>query len=555
VELQPRLAEFVSAHGASRYLNAKTPTGLASSVDVNADTRFGISGIRNPDEGTLNITIGQVSGADAVTLSACTSCVLGIYKYVDHITDYLVREITVDLDFLVLKPTPHLSVIVRIDDLDDLFITCALATPTGQVSAYCAVEDDASYGKLLIYKERKRTSLDVLPEKPPVDFVLTESIGDFGFVVDFGKLLLADGTGTVTYEGGGNRLLPTPDEGFVKQTKNTPTWEVSGAYAFVEPPAENQILDPYLSTDNGFTVASTHQLITTQRKQASTQFPDYWFRTFAVNASSTINNDWTLEILGKELDNGINIVCGSAFIEFESQRKLRLRVGVREFNATNTVQTRYHEYQVTKVDMNLLSAVLEPMGFNNTCNLFIQVLDICPGDRFTVCVGAPQLENTPTASSRVPSGQRLLDEITVVPNETEQPDTGRIDIVFYPAWSVSKRYQTLWDTRNAQGHDGMWLEHGVDGRFVFGINSDGYTVTCTSSVIPLTYSEQQVTCWFTPTTLRIQHNNVIVGEVVLATPPDLSSLFQLRIGRDYADNACTGEFVRCIVSDDPMNID
>ena len=156
--------------------------------------------------------------------------------------------------------------------------------------------------------------------------------------------------------------------------------------------------------------------------------------------------------------------------------------------------------------MNLLSAVLEPMGFNNTCNLFVQVLDICPGDRFTVCVGAPQLENTPTASSRIPSGQRLLDEITVVPTETEQPDTGRIDIVFYPAWSVSKRYQTLWDTRNAQGHDGMWLEHGVDGRFVFGINSDGYTITCTSSVIPLTYSEQQVTCWFTPTTLRIQHN-------------------------------------------------
>jgi hypothetical protein len=344
MELQQRLSEFVSAHNAPRFTNVK---GLSFG---NQDTLFGLSGIKNPDAGTLTVTLGQVP--NQLDLAGCSACVLGLYKYVDGMSDYLVREISVDLDFLVMKPVPHISVVLRIDDLDDLFVTCMLTNAQGQYGAWCSVESDASFGKLLVYKERYRTSLDVLPEKPPSDFVLVENPAtDFGFSLNFSKNQFSD-TGTLGYTGGGNRLLPSIDGGFGVQVVDEPTWDFSGEHAFVEPTAKNYISDTRLEHQTAFQTNALHNLITTHKQVASAQFPDYWFWMFAGNGSSELNNTWEISIPSVPVDS--DIVTGSAFLEFETNRQLRVRVGVRETTVLGVfVQDRYAEYKTTKIDMNM----------------------------------------------------------------------------------------------------------------------------------------------------------------------------------------------------------
>ena len=565
-----------------------TAVDASTSIGTGSDS-FGLGGVWNPNTEELTITIAALD--EGIDFGSVVSGTVGIYRILDAASDYLVTEIALSTQLLLAQPvnTSLKMWTVRCGleiPPDEQSIACTLTLSDSTVTtAWCLVVTSELSQVVRHYVEQFRPSLDALdtheerfeiPEQvveEDTDAISTMLKFDFTQSDDAVQVI---GDATITYAGGGNRYLPgqdsdtadtsdVSDTSYSLQTTGIAPWTIP-ARLFMECAAHNYISDPkqalgLWSIDNKSSITTIPEVFSVPA------MPGYNAHVFAVSGSLTPNNTWEYKSELVPLSKFVATastnapITGSVLLETTTDNlgntagtihnKLTYTLGLRY---SDTVGSVLHETVVDLVDgMSVLgiasitdiSSVATTMQTYPTAVsvcLFIRISEVYPGDRFTVTIVAPQLEDGAIASSRITGNAvRLADSVTVMSDSAGSYDAayGLFTVVLFPSYQgipgIAAGAQTLFDTRNPT--EGFWCKQLATGAFEFGcVDADSNTYLVTTPVISLpTTSTTTVKCWFTNNRLRCSVNNSDTTQALTTdlVVPDMPSI---RLGRNALDS-------------------
>lgn len=564
---------FAQGNGARPFNQTK----IAGFTDSAFSSVFGLGGVLVLDTSELHVTIGQRTDTGSLDLKTVTSGVLGVYRIIpDSDIDYLVQEIQLQPD-LLKKPRNTLAsweVTIKTElPPDELMLGCVLTTASDSFAAWTPVESEARTKQVNYYMERFRTSQDVPVFEQPVTRVYaepTDASVDF-YALDFTKqddpVIL--GSGTLTYQGGGNRYLINADGESELQDLNQAPW-VMPAHLFIEGSAWNYLTDSQLAL-NKHRVNTSASMITTKQTNEWPEYIGYNALSFAISGPSAVDSSWEFETEQVQVANVT--LTGSLFgtCTNQSNRKFPIAIGLRYRSVLNGPVVRESVEQLGTAqikDLSLLSVtdqVTTPTSTQYFVSVFFKVSQLSPGDRFVCDIAAPQLENTGTASSRIPSGTlRQADQVTFVPSAPLY-DTlyGKFRTIVFPAYSGVPSVlgaQYLFDTRDAQGEAGFYARHRTDGVIEFVLVGDTVVDTwvCVSTEpVAFTYGESTaLEFWFDTNQMTLKLNNNVIGTQTFGTNFTVPDQNIVRVGRDYTSTYyMNGEVTGFSMSSDPTVID
>lgn len=564
---------FAQGNGARPFNQTK----IAGFTDSAFSSVFGLGGILVLDTSELHVTIGQRTDAGSLDFKTITSGVLGIYRIVpDSDIDYLVQEVQLQPEMLKKPRGSQWSweIVIKTElPPDELMLGCTLTTPVESYSTWTPVESEARTKQVNYYLERFRTSQDVPVFEQPTTRVYTESkdASDDFYTLDFAKQdnPVIIGAGTLMYQGGGNRYLINADGESELQDVNQAPWTMPG-HLFIEGSAWNYLTDSRLVL-NKHRVNTSASMITTKQTNPWSEYLGYNALSFAVSGPSALDSSWEFETEQVQVVN--TTLTGSLFgtCTNQSNRKFPVAIGLRFRNTLNgpVVREAVEQLGTEQIrDLSLLSVtdhVITPTSTQYFVSVFFQVRQLSPGDRFVCDIAAPQLENTGTASSRIPSvTQRLADQVTFTPSDPLY-DTlyGKFRTIIFPAYSGfpgTLGDQYLFDTRDSHGEAGFYAKHRVDGVIEFVLVGDTISDiwSCVSSTtVAFTYGESTaLEFWFDTNQMTLKLNNNVIGTqtfIVDVTVPDQNIV---RIGRDYTSTYyMNGEVMGFSLASDPTVID
>ena len=332
----------------------------------------------------------------------------------------------------------------------------------------------------------------------------------------------------------------------------------------MESAATNFISDPrqvlgLWSIDNKSSITTISQVFDV------TAMTGYAAHVFAVSGSLVPNNTWEYKSELVPLSSFTGLaqsmpITGSVLLETTTDN-LGNTTGVIHNTLTYTIGLRYLDasgtvlHEVTEnitdgmpvlgiasiTDPTTIASILQSYPTASAVCLFVRVSAIYPGDRFTVTVVAPQLENSAIASSRITGGMpRLADSLSIASSDAGSYDSnyGLFTVVMFPSYSVVPGNvagaQMLFDTRNPT--EGFWCKHLANGSFEFGCvdaDSNTYIVTTTVIVLPTT-ATTTIKCWFTNNRLRCSVNGADTTQV-LTTDLVVPDMPLIRLGRSVLD--------------------
>lgn len=585
--LPSSLGVFVRTTQATLYNIVQDPVVSAdTSTYIGTSTNsFGLGGVWNPNTEELTITIAALDGG--TDFGSVVSGTVGIYRILDAASDYLVTEVALSTQMLLPQPvdtslkmwTIHCGLEIPPDEQT---IACTLTLSDNTVvTEWCLVATSELSQAVRHYIEQFRPSLDALdtheerfeiPEQvveEDTDVISTMLKFDFTQPDDAIQVV---GDATITYAGGGNRYLPgqdidtstTDETSYSLQTTGVAPWTIP-ARLFMEGTAHNYISDPkqalgLWSIDNKSSVTTIPEIFSVPA------MPGYNAHVFAVSGSLTPNNTWEYKSesvpLSKILATASTTVplTGSVLLETTTDNlgntagtihnKLNYMLGLRYSNAAGAV---VHEVTVDLVDgMPVLgiAAITDTASLGTTIQtyptavavcLFLKISEVYPGDRFTVTVVAPQIEDGAIASSRITGNAvRLADSVTITSDNAGSYDAayGLFTVTLFPSYQgipgTAAGAQTLFDTRNPA--EGFWCRHLATGEFEFGcIDADANQYTVTTPVIALpTTATTTVKCWFTNNRIRCSVNGSSTTQALITdlVVPDMPSI---RLGRNASD--------------------
>lgn len=587
--LPSSLSVLVRTTQAVLYGMRQTPASVSTSTQtdvVNTDS-FGLGGVWNPNSEELTITIAALSSG--IDFSSVVSGTVGIYRLLSAASDYLVKEVVLDTQMLVSQPVDSslkmwtLRCSLDIPP-DEQTIACTLTLADSSViTAWCLVVTSELSQVVRRYVEQFRPSLDALdtheerfeiPEQiveEDTDSISTLLSFDFTKSDDAVQVI---GDAAITYAGGGNRYLPlqaadtdsnSSDDSasYSLQTAGVAPWTIP-ARLFMESAATNFISDPrqvlgLWSIDNKSSITTISQVFDV------TAMPGYAAHVFAVSGSLVPNNTWEYKSELVPLSNFTGLaqsmpITGSVLLETTTDN-LGNTTGVIHNTLTYTIGLRYTDasgtvlHEVTEniangmpvlgiasiTDPTTIAATLQSYPTASSLCLFVRVSAIYPGDRFTVTVVAPQLENSAIASSRITGGMpRLADSLSIASSDAGSYDSsyGLFTVVMFPSYSGVPGNiagaQMLFDTRNPT--EGFWCKHLANGSFEFGcVDADSNTYSVTTPVIVLpTTATTTIKCWFTNNRLRCSVNGADTTQA-LTTDLVVPDMPMIRLGRSVLD--------------------
>lgn len=396
---------------------------------------------------------------------------------------------------------------------------------TDTVSAACPVSVLEPTSTTHKYIERYRPQVDAsdpheerdalheieFEEDPDAEAI----VFDIDFTREDDNIVVA-GTASVAYTGGGNRLLPMQDRGidsgdFVTQEQNQSPWS-SGTRCICESSSRNgiadtqQVLGRYrFGPERKPTGSNSPSLTTTTQQFDVDAFPGYRAQSFAVAGSLSINNVWLYESEAAPLSaftgpvtgaDAVNVLVGSALIQAGvantsavsggNRNKLSISIGVHVLDNTGAklaeaytdygALERFSGFDVGFHDTgSLASEIVTSYPTAAFVALVIRVTGICPGDRFTVTVLAPQIEDSGTAGTRfIGTGHRVADTITLVSEAITSFDSpyGMFTWTGTPSYGTrpANRDSMFFDSRQSLTGSGFYCYHSsASGSFVFGV--------------------------------------------------------------------------------------
>lgn len=542
--LPPQFRVFVISLGARPY-QAKSIPGFSEQLEFS--TAYGLSGIYQEDTGELHIQIGQRQ--DQLDLSTVVTGTVGVYRSVpDKETDYLIQEITLSPDLLKTTTPRSWSVIVRTEvPASELVIGCILTTADSYAASWAAVEAEAWTKHVQLYRERFRTSQDVLPENQSQTIIFTESDSDKYVDLDFtlpDNPVRVQGQGVLTYTGGGNRYLPGQD-GTVLQQLNQAPWLLN-ASTFLEPGSSQYLTDPE-QTKNLHRI-NTGVAMSTTKRTSTWDYPGYNELTFTVSGALGLDSYWEWE--SESVPVPMQTLTGSAFVSvttpaqdrvFDTVFGVRVRSNAGQGSVVSeTVSLAWTGSALTEAQLlQVQRQELNQSATTQYLSCFIRVSSISPGDRVQVTVAAPQLEPGTCASSRTRSGQvRVQDRIVFTPTQSLYDyEYAVFEMTAYPAYSgTPTTTQCLFDTRDSNGRNGVYAKHLLSGTLVCCVvDDDGNTYQVESaSVYQLVYGTRyRFRFWFDTNHAGIRVNDAVVGTKTFAEPVPMPDFPVLVIGSSY----------------------
>lgn len=561
---------FVKSTSARPYLDSKID-GFSNDKPV-SQNMFGLGGIYVEDTGELRVTIGNTdSGVDFRVLD---SGVLGIYRTTDTGSDYLAYEI--ELDPELLKKSKEYGYYWEIISkpqfpASEIMLGCSLVSGQNTYSMWNPAESEERSRHVNYYRERYRTTVDVLPERDIPEFVLVENehvmrtIVDLNFRTDSPVI---SGSGNLSYNGGGNRYLFNSEGVAELQTPHQSPWSIP-ASMFIESESKNVLFDSGLH--RGFwKYSSSSPMVVNQQFTGLESFPAHRAVTYSVSSPAAMDSYWEWE--SELAESTTRTHTASLFWQctFRSDRYFRQRIGLRVYDTSSVlIRDVFVDIDPTRVEdlgMHYVSDfVSSPSSTPVKVSVYVRVQDMCPGDRFECVIALPQIETSGTASSRIDDGKtRLADNVNWIPDVPDYDDVcGRFDITVYPAYDGipgGAGDQYLLDTRDSNGDSGFWFLHRWDGVLEFGIQGDGGYKTWileSSSVMQFSYGREFVlTLWFDTNTMRMDTNGIMSGIHVFNTVLEIPDTPLFRIGRRYDNTSYfNGEISRFSMSTQMLNAD
>jgi hypothetical protein len=531
------LGVFIRSTQAKLAGQVNIAAGTGTVTDTVPDTRlFGIGAVYNSDTQCLDVDVAELVDRIGFGPAVCQQAVIGIYCVLDISSDYLIAEAVVTPDMLKMQPGSKSLKMwsTRFNLPEDVLesdlvvvgsvtrITGPDSTDTVSVSCPVAVLDRTS--TVHRYLEHYRPQVDAsdpheeIDEVPEYEFTEHTDSESTVFDIDFTQVngnVVVGGDAVVAYSGGGLRLIPLQETGirdgdFDIQDVNAAPW-LSGYKTLCESRSRNGISDPQQSSVR-YTVGSVtaSAIQTVQQSFDVDAFPGFIARAFAISGSLAINNTWQYESESAPLsgfDPSAGFLIGSALIQTGiantasvsggNRNRLTISVGVRLRDQANNVIgdtfTDYGEldafagFDIGSHELGATASVLAHNPGAAYASLLIRVHGVCPGDRCTVTVLAPQIEDGGVAGSRFTgAGSRAPDSITITSPETMDFNSpyGMFTMSATPSYQGAPSYgrQTWFDSRQTMSGPGFYVEHRQTKEFVFGcIDSDGIV---TESVLP-----------------------------------------------------------------------
>lgn len=591
MNLPDSLSVFIRSTQAKLFGGVVTdPIRGAQTQPASSDRDFGIGGIYDPDTETLTVTIAQLP--DGVVFSTLVFGSLALYRILDAASDFALQE--VDLDPALLKFQPKSSsaqmweVRISIDvPPEEVVIGCVLRSvdpntgTSSEFSGFCPVQSLEPTIAVSRYVERYRPQIDSDDPHAEIsdveELTVTEHedaenvVYEFDFTKESGSVNVT-GDGVVAYAGGGNRWLPAQDpEGqsfFVMQEQNQIPWELP-ARLVMESGARNYITDPTQSGKK-FKTSSKHQVTVTQQQFDIDAFYGYRAIGFAVSGSLSLNNVFEYEseavALADMLAASAAFVTGSALLETTLaglgsvtggvRKSLKWSIGIRLRGQTQAIVTESYSDLGTGVPVFDIAQHTSPIGSAQqiktqypdavSVSLVIRCEGICPGDRFTFTVAAPQIQDSHTAGARLRATSQMQPDTITIASETARyyensygMFTMRL-IPFLPKPALHGGSQMLFTTQTQNNGPGFWCRVWPTGSVEFGcVDADNTVFVISTDPVTLpTQAESQIQCAFTMQALQCSvttPNGTVTKSVTLAQELVVPDLPVLRIGSDHAN--------------------
>jgi hypothetical protein len=348
---------------------------------------------------------------------------------------------------------------------------------------------------------------------------------------------LVVGTGTVSYTGGGNRYLPTED-GPKLQALNKAPW-LESAKTLIEPAGGN-LFSKYTLEEKCWEWTSSNGPVVSEGFYTMPGF-DARIVNWIVNGVEGINNEW--RVYFEEIDWSGETISGSAFLDVKpgSDTNCKFFIGLVAKDSSGALlfekweQVEPSSLSVHGVTWAKASSASASPG---RIQIALKVVDFNRGDRFEVMAGLPQLEYSPSISSRS-VGARVEDSLSFSSSSPFSPDYGRLTIEFAPNYSGVPGPcgpQLLLDTRDSTGRNGFWIGHRPDGLFEFGMADNlGSVYVRSASVIQIGDTKHTVVAWWDSVTksMRIDLDGKTLVDKAMNTMTLPTTLNLYRIGTRY----------------------
>jgi hypothetical protein len=566
---------------------------LNQAQDINA--RFGLGGVLNPD--TEEVTVSAAQLPTGIDFSRVISARIGVYRVLDADSDYLLVESEVEATMLKRQPQNKqlqmLDVRFRVQiPEDEIALACTVTVTetdpgTGDdvvntYSATAVVVSSAASQPMFRYVERFRPSVNAsdthevqieIPHDILVEDTDAEStLFDFDFTQPDDNILVA-GAADIAYSGGGFRWLQDQDDGsgvanFTMQSLHQKPWDLP-AQLMLEGASTNHFANPQLQREDAVSYGTRAGMSVVESQFDVDSFSGYQALAYACSGSLAINNEFHLDFKSVPFNLFVadDAVTGSVLMETTqstgttsgSRNRLGYALVLRYLDGSGLVvhenKKVLPEHGVPVFDIvSVQDAPAVVVGLRTlhpeivSVGLRVLVTGVCPGDRFTVTVAAPQLETGAVAGSRIRGGSVRRPDTLVLGAHADTITSydnayGMFRFRGVPLQDRVLTAQTLFDTRAVTNPTGMpnafvygsgyWcrmIPHVQDSvvvgsLFEFGCSDadeNEFVVTTTVPVLLSTTTPTTVKCLFAETGLGIVIGTDAVTTVLARAYRDLT---------------------------------